>query len=97
MAKQLHKRFSTEEVKIFLKQYLDNKKKLLYILEILQITKRRFFHLLQEYRENPDGFSIDYKRKKPTRKINEENLSLIVIKSVHLVYSKIAQNQIPVF
>ena len=72
MAKQLHKRFSTEEVKMFLQQYLDNKKKLPYILEILQITKRRFFHLLQEYRESPDGFSIDYKRKKPTRKINEE-------------------------
>jgi len=72
MAKQLHKRFSTEEVKMFLKQYLDNKKKLPYILEILQITKRRFFYLLQEYRENPDGFSIDYKRKKPTRKIPTE-------------------------
>jgi len=26
MAKQLHKRFSTEEVKMFLQQYLDNKK-----------------------------------------------------------------------
>ncbi|MCD6133228.1 MAG: hypothetical protein J7J16_02780 [Deltaproteobacteria bacterium] len=72
MAKQLHKRFSTEEVKMFLQQYLDNKKKLPYILEILQITKRRFFHLLQEYRESPDGFSIEYKRKKPTRKIPTE-------------------------
>jgi len=72
MAKQLHKRFSTEEVKMFLQQYLDNKKKLPYILEILQITRRRFSHLLQEYKENPGGFSIEYKRKKPTRKIPDE-------------------------
>jgi len=72
MAKHLHKRFSTKEVKTLLQQYLDNKKKLPYILEILQITKRRFFHLLQEYKENPDGFSIEYKRKKATRKIPTE-------------------------
>jgi len=48
---------------MFLQQYLDNKKKLPYILEILQITKRRFFHLLQEYRESPDGFSLNTKGK----------------------------------
>ena len=72
MAKQLHKRFSTEEVKMFLQQYLDSRKKLPYILEILQITRRRFFQLLQEYEKDPDGFSIDYKRKRPTRKISKE-------------------------
>jgi len=72
MAKQLHKRFSTEEVKVLLQKYLENKKKLAHILRILKIKKRRFFKLLKEYEKNPDEFSIDYKRKKPTRKINEE-------------------------
>ena len=72
MAKQLHKRFSTEEVKMFLREYLKDKKKLPYLLQILQISKRRFFQLVQEYRENPEGFSIDYQRKIPTRKIDEE-------------------------
>jgi len=43
MAKQLHKRFSTEEVKMLLQKYLEDKKKLPYILRTLQITKRRFF------------------------------------------------------
>jgi len=47
MAKQLHKRFSTEEVKMLLQKYLDDKKKLAYILQILQVTRRRFFHLLE--------------------------------------------------
>jgi len=72
MAKQLHKRFSTEEVRMFMREYLKDKKKLPYILQILQISKRRFFQLVQEYRENPEGFSIDYQRKIPTRKMMEK-------------------------
>lgn len=72
MTKQLHKRFSTEEIKIFLKKYLTENVKLMYILEILQITPRQFFRLLKAYRKNPDGFSIDYQRGRPTRKISEE-------------------------
>jgi hypothetical protein len=95
MAKQLHKRFSTEEVKMFLQQYLDNKKKLPYILEILQITKRRFFHLLQEYKENPDEFSIDYKRKKPTRKINEE-IEKNIVNELRIEKQLIEDKELPI-
>jgi len=72
MAEQLHKRFSTEEVKMLLKKYLTEKVKLKYILEILKITKRRFFQLLKIYRKDHDGFSIEYKRKKPTRRISAQ-------------------------
>jgi hypothetical protein len=43
MTKQLHQKFSTEEIKTFLEEYLDEKTKLLYILEILKVTRRRFF------------------------------------------------------
>ena len=42
MAEQLHKRFSTEEVKVLLQKYLDEKVKLIYILEILNITEEGF-------------------------------------------------------
>ncbi|MCD6406302.1 hypothetical protein J7L81_00310 [Candidatus Aerophobetes bacterium] len=72
MAKQLHKRFSTEEIKMLLRKYLDEKVELTYILEILKIKRSRFFELLKEYRKDPDGFSIEYDRKKPTRKIPDE-------------------------
>ena len=72
MTEQLHKRFSTEEVKIFLKKYQTENVKLMYILEILKITPRQFFRLLKAYRKDPDGFSIEYKRKRPTRRINAE-------------------------
>ena len=63
MAKQLHKRFSTEEVKMFLREYLKDKKKLPYLLQILQISKRRFFQLVQEYRENPRDSPLTTKEK----------------------------------
>ena len=59
MAKQLHKRFSTEEVKMLLRKYLDEKVELAYILEILKIKRRRFFELLKEYRKDPDGGSVN--------------------------------------
>ena len=72
MTKQLHKRFTAKEVKILLKKYLTENVKLMYILEILQITPRQFFRLLKAYRKDPDGFSINYQRGRPTRKISEE-------------------------
>ncbi len=72
MTERLHQRFSTEEIKTFLEEYLDEKSKLVYVLEILNITKRRFFQLLKEYRKDPDNFSIQYRRKRATRKISEE-------------------------
>lgn len=71
MTKQLHKRFSTKEVKMLLKKYLTENVKLMYILEILKITQRRFFQLLKSYRKDPEDFSIEYKRKRPTRRISE--------------------------
>ena len=48
-----------------------------YIQEILGIKNRRFFILIKRYRENPKGFSIQYRRKAKTRGISpsiEENL-----------------------
>jgi len=71
MTKQLHKRFSTKEVKMLLEKYLTENVKLMYILEILKITQRRFFQLLKSYRKDPEDFSIEYKRKRPTRRISE--------------------------
>ena len=72
MTKHLHKKFSTEEVKILLQKYLNEKIELVYILKILGIKRRRFFRLLKEYKKDPDRFSIQYKRTIPTRKIGKD-------------------------
>ncbi len=72
MAKQLHKRFSDEQAKMLLDKYLDEKVELIYILEMLGVKRTRFFELLKQYTEDPDNFSIQYKRKSATRRISEK-------------------------
>ncbi|GAH65532.1 unnamed protein product, partial [marine sediment metagenome] len=72
MAKQLHKRLSTQEVKALFQKYLYEGIELVYILEILQIAKRRFFQLLKEYKRDPNNFSLQYKRKSATRRISAD-------------------------
>ena len=43
MSKQLHKNFTDEQVKSLLKDYLNKKIKINYILQMLKIKRRRFF------------------------------------------------------
>lgn len=64
---QLHRRFSSAEVKELLERYLRKEVERSYIQEILAIKKRRFFTLLSQYREDPKHFSIQYQRGTPAR------------------------------
>ncbi len=68
---QLHKKFTTEQVKELFQRYIDRKIERKYIQEILGIKKAMFFRLLEQYRHNPKNFSIDYSRKSP-KKISPE-------------------------
>jgi transposase len=64
---QLHKRFSSDQVKELLERYLKKEVERSYIQQILAIKKRRFFTLINQYRENPQHFSIQYQRATPPR------------------------------
>ena len=64
---QLHKRFTSDQVKELLKRYLKKEIERKHIQEILGIGKSRFFMLLEEYREHPDLFTIQYERNTPPR------------------------------
>ena len=64
---QLHKKFTTEQVKELLQRYIDGKIERKHIQGILNIKNRQFFKLLKEYKDNPENFSIDYTRKSPKR------------------------------
>jgi len=57
---QLHKRFTTEQIKIILKWYCDKSLAADEARERLEISERQFFKLLKEYRKNPEMFSIEY-------------------------------------
>jgi hypothetical protein len=55
---QLHKLFTSEQVKEFLDRYSKNEIERTNIQEMLGIKKRRFFVLLKQYKENPQHFSV---------------------------------------
>ena len=64
---QIHRRFTTEQIKALLKGYLEKNLDRREVEEILGIGKARFFSLLREYRESPEGFSVEYRRSSPAR------------------------------
>jgi len=64
---QLHKRFSSDQVKQLLERYVKNEVERKYVQEILGIRKRRFFILLKQYKQNPEHFAIQYQRATPSR------------------------------
>ena len=64
---QLHKRFSSDQVKELLVRYVKNEIERKYVQQILGIRKRRFFMLLKQYKQNPEQFAIQYQRAAPSR------------------------------
>ncbi len=69
---QLHKRFTSDQVKELLERYSKNEIERKYIQEILGISRRRFFMLLKEYKGNPQLFTIQYRRTTPPRSISAD-------------------------
>ena len=72
MTNQLHKKFSSAQIKSLLESYIRKEIELSYILSIMDIGRSRFFEILKKYRQNPDIFSIEYARNCPNRKISGE-------------------------
>lgn len=69
-----------KEVKSLLESYLSKEIEINYILQILGIKRSRFFELLNEYRNNPDGFTIQYKRK--TKRMIKRSLEKVILKEL---------------
>jgi hypothetical protein len=67
---QLHKRFTSDQVKELLDRYLENEIGRTYIQEILGIKRRRFFLLLKQYKKNPQHFTVQYRRTRAPRTIS---------------------------
>ena len=70
MAKQIHKKFTTEQVKELLQKYITKEIERKYLQEILGIRKSRFFKLLQDFKNNPKNFSVEYTRSSEAKRIN---------------------------
>jgi hypothetical protein len=91
---QLHKRFTSEQVKELLDRYTKNEIERKYIQEILKIKRRRFFVLLKQYKENPQDFTVQYQRTSAPRAISpmiEQN----ILKELSIEKKIIQNKQIP--
>ena len=71
MAKHIHKRFTDEQVKDLMQRYETGEISRAHIETILGIGQTRFFALVKLYRDNPETFSIKYRRLAPTRRISQ--------------------------
>lgn len=59
---QLHRRFSSEQIKAIFDNHLKGLISVKDALQLLEIGRSRFFSLQKKYGENPEKFSIDYSR-----------------------------------
>ena len=91
---QLHKRFSSDELKKLFDRYLQNEVERKYIQEILGIKKRRFFMLLKQYKENPTDFTIQYQRTTPPRIISPE-IEQNILKELAIEKKIIRNKEVP--
>lgn len=91
---QLHKNFTDSQVKELMERYLKKEVKRKHVQQILGLKRRRFFILLEKYRANPRGFSIQYTRKQKTRIINpaiEKN----ILKELKIEQNLIKDKDVP--
>ena len=65
--KQIHKRFTVDQLRVLLQGYCQGTLDRAAVEEILGIGKTRFFALLKEYRQDPAGLSLSYDRTSPCR------------------------------
>ena len=91
---QLHKNFTDHQVKKLICRYLGKEIERSYIQEILGIGKTRFFALVKKYNEDPDNFSIEYKRKGTTRKISKD-IEDNIMKELKIEKKLIADPEVP--
>lgn len=67
---QLHKRLTTEQVKAILGKYQQGELKATQAALYLQVSRRRFYEVFAAFKKNPAQFSLTYRRRKPTNRID---------------------------
>lgn len=90
---QIHKRFTSDEVKELLERYSKKEIERKYIQQSLGIGKSRFFMLMSEYRKDPQRFTIDYERNTPPR--ISKDLEHNIVKELSIDKKIIQNKEIP--
>ncbi len=92
---QVHKRFTSDQVKELLDRYLKTEVQRDYLQKILGIKKRRFFMLLKQYRENPQRFMIQYQRRAPSRSLSPK-IEKNILRKLAIEKKTIEDRNIPI-
>ena len=95
---QLHKRFTSDQVKGLLERYLKDEMERKCIQEILGIKKRLFFTLVNRYKGDPECFSIQYQRATPPRispEIEQNILNELSVEKEIIRWSHMDNNFVP--
>ena len=71
MSEQVHRRLGDEQVKMILGRYAAKELTAAQAMELLSLRQRQFFEWAQRYREDPEGFTTQYRRKEKSRKIDD--------------------------
>ena len=96
MAKHIHKKFTTEQVKELLQKYINKEIERKYLQEILGTGRSRFFELLQDFRNNPNGFSIEYNRSSEAKRIDPA-IQNNILKELSIDKKAIKNKDIPLY
>jgi hypothetical protein len=96
MAKHIHKRFTNEQVKDLMKRYKAGEVSRANVETVLGIGQTRFFALLKAYRDNPESFSVIYRRRNPTRTINQK-LEKRIIQELNASQKLIDTKHVPIW
>lgn len=93
--KQLHKKFTDDQIKGLISRYLKKKIERKYVQEILSIKKIRFFALVKRLKTDPENFSISYSRRIPTRIISKD-IEKNIIKELQVEKDLIKSKDVPI-
>ena len=96
MGRQIHSRFTNEQVKELMQKYLNTEIERKYLQEILGIKKAMFFRILKAYRNNPEEFSVGYKRSKSPRAIDPE-IKENIVKELAIDKKAIQNKDVPLY
>jgi hypothetical protein len=94
--KQLHKRFTDEQVKEFIKRYLHKEIERHYLETLLGVKTRQFWNLVKKYRQSPATFSLKDSRITPARSLDpatERN----ILKELSMDQQLIANKDVPLY
>ena len=96
MSKQIHKKFTSEQVKELMQKYINKEVERKYLQEILGIRRSRFFEILQDFRNNPKDFSVEYNRSSEAKRIAPE-IQNNIIKELAIDKNAIKNEDIPLY